>query len=300
MKLRIWQRHAVVDPWDDAPDDPLPTDVAALVADDTSAVDAAVARRRPIVLAAYRVAARDMDLHADLLAARRQPSMFPARRRWAFALTTAMLTLVVGVAGVAASGAGGVLYPLRLATEEAFLPGGGSDRLAGQLDRLDHRVQEAEAASVRGDRHALEAALAAYEAIARDVEAAGPETLDLPTERRGRFRDQVLAQVRRLEGLAAGLAPFETIAIGQAVDAGSRLESRVQRQNGSGPGGGQGDGGSPVSPVATPRPSPATGPAGSPPGAGPHGQSSDAPGKGGTVQGSSGLGGRPEPGAGAH
>jgi hypothetical protein len=288
MKLSLRSRGHIVDPWDDDPSDSLPSDLAALVAADASTVDAAVARRRAIVLAAYRAAALDTDARP---VGRR--ALFPQRRRWAFALVTAVLTLAMGVAGVAASGAGGPLYPLRLATEEAFLPAEASARLAGQLDRLGRRVQEAEMASARGDRGALAAALGAYEAIARDVEAGRPETLDLPTEQRNRFRDQVSSQLRRLQGLE----PFDPAAIGQAVDAGTRVESRVQSQNRYGPGGGQGDAGSPVTPVTTPQPSPTSGPAVASPAPGPHGPSSD-PGHGGTGREPSGLGGRPDPGDG--
>ena len=289
MKLSLRSRGHVVDPLDDGLSDSLPADLAALVAADASTVDAAVRRRSGIVLAAYRAAA----LHTDARPVGRR-ALFPQRRRWAFALVTAVLTLAMGVAGVAASGAGGPLYPLRLATEEAFLPAEASARLAGQLDRLGRRVQEAEMASARGDRGALAAALGAYEAIARDVEAGRPETLDLTTERRGRFRDQVSAQVQRLEGLA----PFDPAAIRQAVDAGRRIEAQVQNQNRNGPGGGQGSSsGVPAIPVETPQPSPTSPLSGESPGPGPHGPSSD-PGHGGTGPEPSGLGGRPEPGDG--
>lgn len=224
--------------WRDAPDDPLPARLGSVAGADQAEVDAAVARRKAAVLAAYRAT----RLGATPAEAPPAGIRIPARRRWAFALVAALLTLTVGAAGVAASAAGGPLYPVRLVAEEALLPAGGQQRLAAQLDRLDARVREAEAASAQGNRAGLEAALRAYRDIAAGVEAAGPETLPLSSETRRRLQERLTAQVGSLELLA----PFDAAAIEEAIAACRHLGFRVQGQ-GDGPGQG-GDDGSGASP----------------------------------------------------
>lgn len=248
-------RHDASGRWDDAHDDDLPARIESLVATDAAAIEAAVEARRAIILAAYR-AGTPARAGASDGTARRSPGL----RRWAFALVTAVLTLGLAVAGVAASAAGGPLYGVRLATEEAFLPAEGEDRLAAQLERLDRRLGEAEAASSSGNRAGLEAALGAYRGIVLEVEVAHPESVDLPTQTRLRFQDRLAEQVRRLERLRDA----DPAAISITIDAGRRLGEQVGEPKGPGPDGRDGDvdgpdgeanPGAPGPPTATPAPS---------------------------------------------
>jgi hypothetical protein len=230
MRIRMWRRGDVADPWEDRPGDELPAQIQAAVTSDQTAIDAGVAARRAMVAAAYRTTMSAGGSRAPVEALH-----LPPRRRWAFGLVTAVLALAVGVAGVAASEAGGPLYPVRLLTEEAFLPAAPADRLAAQLGRLDRRIDEAEAASRAGNRAGLEAALGAYRSIAEIVEAADPDALDLTPGDRLQLRNRVLAQVRRLETLEA----LDPAAVSPTLEAGRHLGDRM----GGGGNGGQDGGG---------------------------------------------------------
>jgi hypothetical protein len=82
-------------------------------------------------------------------------------------------TLTLGIlAGTAlATRPGGPLYQARLWTEEANLPAAALARAQGEVDRLQARIDEAEAAAASGDGRGVVAAIGAYATIV--TEAAG-------------------------------------------------------------------------------------------------------------------------------
>lgn len=102
-----------------------------------------------------------------------RPSL-PALRmpvtRGSAAFLAACLTLGIVAGSVTASAAGGPLYGPRLWLEEANLPSAPLAHAAGQLDRLDVRLEEIRVAVASGNAGATEAALVAYTGILEDLE----------------------------------------------------------------------------------------------------------------------------------
>ena len=76
--------------------------------------------------------------------------------------------LATGMAGgaMAASQAGGLLYPTRIWLETLTLPSDSGNRADAEIKRMNDRLAEVAAAAARGDRQAVAAALAAYQQIA--------------------------------------------------------------------------------------------------------------------------------------
>jgi hypothetical protein len=87
-------------------------------------------------------------------------------RRVAMPILAASVWLGVAVGSIAASSAGGPLYPARIWVENATLPSTGTARADAEIARLGDRLAEAQAAAARGDAGAVEAALDAYHDIA--------------------------------------------------------------------------------------------------------------------------------------
>jgi len=137
--------------------------------------------RAQVMAAAHRQAAlaqADRDRAAAEAAAAAAALVDRTRRNpWRRSVTlllAAGLTLAVGVGSVAASQAGGPLYPLRIWTETLTLPSEADGRARAELKRLEDRLAEAAAATAAGDTNAANAALEAYAAIVNEAtEGAG-------------------------------------------------------------------------------------------------------------------------------
>ncbi len=211
--------------------------------------------------------------------------------RPAFALAGAALAVALAAGGAfAASSPGGPLYGTRLWLESVTLPASGEARVQADVNLLQDRLDEAEAAARSGNGAALSAALQAYRDTMTDaLKAAGT---DLSTQQRLELLLQRHLAV--LESLVAGLPATAAAAVQQTVDRASQTLDRIEQ--GSGPGTGQGNGqgngsgqASPPGQAGSPKPTP-PGPAGqaSPPGQagspkptppGPAGQASPKPGR---------------------
>ena len=141
---------------------------------------AASSRIRARVLA---VAHRQADLaRADaaltIVNAATERATLPARRRRArwrrplVALLAASLAVGAAAGSAFAARPGGSLYETRLWLETLTLPSDPSQRALAELDRLEHRLDEAAAAVADGDTAAAAAALAAYESILDEASSA--------------------------------------------------------------------------------------------------------------------------------
>jgi len=101
------------------------------------------------------------------------------RRRMVMPFLAAAIWLGIAVGTISAAQPGGPLFPTRMWVEAAALPVAPAARTAAELDRLDARIAEALTAIARGDRAAVEAALAAYGQIADDATAQAAGNSDL-------------------------------------------------------------------------------------------------------------------------
>jgi hypothetical protein len=131
--------------------------------------------------------------------------------RLAFAV--ALVVVVAGAGGTAASGPGAPLYAVRLAVERTMLPAPGQPtRLDAELSLVDRRLADATAALRRADRRAASAALGA---VVGDVAGIGPDAA-LHSSRRAVLArlDDDAAVVRRL-----GVALTGGNAVQEALDA---------------------------------------------------------------------------------
>jgi hypothetical protein len=172
--------------WADGADDALVQRLEAVALNQVPDVAQRVARRREALLAEYLRAAGQRAARTSFRPMRLAP-----------ALAGAVLLIVLTAGGLAASGPGLPLYGLRLAAEEVFLPAGGAERLAAQLDRLDRRLDEAFRASDTGDATAAASALHAYERIATELQAGQhPGATQIAT-----VAERLRHQVQRLERL---------------------------------------------------------------------------------------------------
>ncbi len=135
-------------------------------------------------------------------------------RRGAGLLLAAGLTLAVAGGAMAASQAGGPLYPTRMWLETVTLPSAGAARTDADIGRLESRMDEVIAAASRGDRAAVSAALLAYEEIADEAliaaagDAAAIERLRVALDR----------HVAVLQAVAAKVPPQASEAIGRNID----------------------------------------------------------------------------------
>jgi len=93
------------------------------------------------------------------------------RRRMVMPFLAAAVWLGIAVGAMAASQAGGPLYPSRMWMENATLPSGANARTVADLNRLDARLAEALAGAASDNRGAVAAALDAYSLIADDASA---------------------------------------------------------------------------------------------------------------------------------
>ena len=101
------------------------------------------------------------------------------RRRMVMPFLAAAVWLGIAVGTISAAQPGGPLFPTRMWVEAAALPSAPAARTAAELDRLDARIAEALTGIARGDRAAVEAALAAYGQIADEATAQSAGNSDL-------------------------------------------------------------------------------------------------------------------------
>jgi hypothetical protein len=135
-------------------------------------------------------------------------------RRGAGLLLAAGLTLAVAGGAMAASQAGGPLYPTRMWLETVTLPAAGAARTDADIVRLESRMEEVIAAARRGDRTAVAAALLAYEEIADEaLLAAGGDAAAIE-----RLRIALDRHVAVLQAVAAKVSPQASEAIGRNID----------------------------------------------------------------------------------
>jgi hypothetical protein len=276
--------------WPSEPDDLLIRQLEALASRQAPDVGARVAGRRDALLDEFRRASAVRRNRVGL----RMPRLAPA-------LAGAALLVVLTAGSLAASGPGLPLYGVRLVAEELVLPAAGPERLTAQLDRLDRRLEEAAAATRRGDAHAAAAALHAYEEIAAELRAGPiPDGTDVPAADR-----RLEEQIRRLEQLQAA-DPGSSQAIGSARSTLTWLAGRGPGQGSPSPApegsqpapsphpssGAGGASSRPASPLPTgaegstaPLPTPAASSAGGPEGTGGPGTSPGGQGEGGTNSG---------------
>ncbi len=134
--------------WGDSAADDLPRALATLATIDAAEVEQAVSRSRSRVLAAFRATAPmpapTATIHVGWLRA-------VASRTWTRGLVTAIMVVAMAGAAIAESAPGQPFYEPRVALEALLLPREVDARLASQLDRLDRRIAEAEAAGRSGD-----------------------------------------------------------------------------------------------------------------------------------------------------
>jgi hypothetical protein len=142
-------------------------------------VAATTRMRAAVMAAAHRQAAliaADGAAALALAPVEVAPDRAPGDRRWIGAWRrpiAAMLagTLTLGIlAGTAlATRPGGPLYQARLWTEAANLPAAGLARAGAEVDRLQARIDEAEAAAMAGDARGVVAAIDAYAVIVSEA-----------------------------------------------------------------------------------------------------------------------------------
>jgi len=156
--------------------------------------------------------------------------------------------LAVGLlAGTAAAATpGGPLYGARVWVEEMTLPADPTQRAAAELQRLESRLVEIQAAAQSGDRGAVAAAIAAYGQIADEALAeAGTDASRLDQLRLA--LDRHLAVLRGVAAMAPAQAS-EAIQrnIDRAVEHNDatlqKIASQTPPPNANGGGGGQGGG----------------------------------------------------------
>lgn len=119
-----------------------------------------VARIRARVM---REARLELEIGRAVAVAAVAPRRRPLARRIFVPLLAAGLWLAIAVGTMAASQAGGPLYPTRLWIERVTLPTSAADRTVAEISQLESRLAEVMAAVAEGDREAVAAALTAYE-----------------------------------------------------------------------------------------------------------------------------------------
>ena len=157
-------------------------------------------------------------------------------RRLASAASAAVFAgLLLGSSAFAASRAGGPLYDVRVAMEDATLPSDPAARLQAQIANAQVRLAEAYDAEVRGDQGALAAALRAYTQEAGALAATTGPSADQALAAIRQHRDVLLSLIGRapaaaLPGLDQALSSSD-----QAIE---RLTITDSSQNGNGGGNG--------------------------------------------------------------
>ena len=187
--------------------------------------------------------------------ARRLPFAGWGLRRVGVSLPAAVFAgLLVGTSVFAGSRAGGPLYEPRLALEELGLPTDPSARVDAQLHAAQMRLGEAVEASGRHDDGATLAALAAYDRMLAELEAATGPAADRALVAI-QFHHTVLEQIAETAPLAAAGG------LERALANNERLMLRLTAA-GTGPGTGAPGGGSGAGPMGNPGSGPRTAPGG--------------------------------------
>jgi len=243
---------------------------------------ASKARSRARVMREARLAFADQASGAAAARASAELTVALARsrrasmRRATALLAAAMLSLIAVGGALAASGAGGPLYPARVWIETVTLPSDPGARAAAELTRLESRMSELEAAGRSGDRAAAAAALVAYEQIS-DEALAGAGTDQAAIDKLVAALDRHVAVLERVASQVPSQAA-ESIN-GNIEKAINHNDAAIQRidadPNGNGPTGGNGaqPGAAPAAKPQTtpnPEPTPRPTPKASPPGQAPH------------------------------
>lgn len=174
-------------------------------------------------LAAFRAARRATDLALTSSPATKGPghlALADARigRSARLAFVVALVVVVAGAGGTAASGPGAPLYAMRLAVERTMLPAPGQPaRLGAELALVDRRLADAAAALRREDTRAASAALGA---VAGDVAGIVPDAV-LDSSRRAVLArlDDDAAAVQRLGVALTGGGAVTGGAVQGALDA---------------------------------------------------------------------------------
>ena len=126
----------------------------------------AAARVRARVMREARLQFEASRIAAHIAAAPPVVTRRSLTRRFAMPVLAAGVWLGIAAGSISAAQAGGPLYASRLWIENAMIPASGAARADAELTRLQSRLSEAYAASVRGDTAAVDAALHAYSEIA--------------------------------------------------------------------------------------------------------------------------------------
>ena len=224
--------------WNDGDVESVAVDVTALAgAWDPEPDDGRIARSRAMMLGAFAAAMADQAESRQGVAGRTPPpaGVAPVLRRGGrrpvLVLVAAGFLLVVSVGTVAASAPGGLLYGIRVASEELFLPGSPSDRARAQVERLDRRVTEATDAAAHGDATAITAALRAYADIADEAAAGSPPDPSTAAELALRIR----AQQALIRSIDPGDAALGVVRERARVAAGALLGALGAPGGGPGP-----------------------------------------------------------------
>jgi hypothetical protein len=202
-----------------------PAWLRGLVERDFAPTPGALDRAEIRVAAAFRAARRAADRGSTVGpdatgSGRRLRERARVGRVFRMAAAAALVVVVAGASGTAASGPGAPLYSVRLVVERTLLPAPGQPtRVDAQLALVDRRLADAVDGLRRDD---IGAASAALEAVAGDVADIGRDASIPQTLRREALErlDEDLALVRRLGGgLAGGEAGREALeALGAARD----------------------------------------------------------------------------------
>ena len=257
------QVTALAAAWDPAPDDP------RLATSRAAALGAFAA-----VMGSERVADSPGATGGALLPTGAAPGIRRGGRRPAFVLVATGVLLAASLGTVVASAPGGLLYDLRVASEELLLPTTPDDRSRAQVDRLDGRLAEALGAEARGDAGAVAASLRAYARIAIQAAAGGPTGAATAAQLALRVR----AQLETIARIGAGDPALDGVRAEAQVAARALLGALGEPGDGPGPGpagtdaptpggpagsGGPGPSASPNGPNASSSPGGTSGPAGS-------------------------------------
>lgn len=232
----------------------------------------ATARMRARVMAAAHRQAALTAAGAGLTVISSEPA--PARRplarhpftRVAGVLLSAALGLSLAVGTALAADAGGALYPARLGLEVLLLPSEPSERVLAELDRLETRLSEAQAASARGDTVAVAAAMQAYAAILGTASADAIEADDPVAS--AALEAGVARNIQVLEALLERAPDAATNGLTRAIErSGTTIDEIRDAAVGGGSGGpgagpgGPGESADPTArPAATAEPTPTTKP----------------------------------------
>jgi hypothetical protein len=190
-------------------------------------------------------AARIAAHMAPAIAARRRTPF----RRLAVPLLAAAVWLAIAVGSIAASQAGGPLYPARIWVETATLPTAGSGRVEADLQHLDARLGEVLSAATRGDRAAVAAALEAWAEVAEDATQSSGNNVTLEDRVAAALSNHqavLTAVVQNLldKGNDTAAAAIQANIV-RAIDHNAAVIANLKSRNpgtGTGPGNGAGNG----------------------------------------------------------